>query len=180
MLSAWDAPDPQFFDYALRACESAVAIDRSAYDATLVAAARAAGASVVTAGRRTAVARCGTMWSVDSGRTSVRAAWLVDATGREGGLMPAVTSRRQFTDRLVACSFRQPRDVHPDLLLLAAVRGGWWYVSQSADDEAWDWPGLTSSTAPAPEQCTLLRRIDRCFVETPSAGYTWTRNNSRS
>jgi flavin-dependent dehydrogenase len=140
VLSTWDAPDPQFFDYALRACEPALAIDRSAYDSALVSAARAAGASVVTAGRQQAVARCGSTWTVGGGRTRVRAAFLVDATGRGGGLLPAVTSRRRFGDRLVACSFRQPRlegsNVYTDLLLLAAVRGGWWYVSQSGGDEA--------------------------------------------
>jgi len=140
VLSAWDTPSPQFFDYGLFACEPALAIDRPAYDAALVAAAQTAGAAVVTHRGPATVARAGRTWMLSSASTRVHAGWLVDASGRGGGLAPRITSRRCFSDRLVACAMRQPRrdapSVHDDLLLLAAVRGGWWYASWNGSADA--------------------------------------------
>ena len=140
VLSAWDSPAPQFFDYGLLACEPALALDRSAYDAALVAAARAAGAAVLVDRGPASVARRRASWIIGGDRTHLHAGWLIDASGRSGGLAPVMTSRRCFSDRLVACTMRQPghdaSDPRADLLLLAAVRGGWWYVSQPASGAA--------------------------------------------
>ena len=135
VLSTWESPDPQFYDYGLLACEAAIAIDRASYDDALVAAAQTAGAAVTCGDGAARVLRNRGNWTVEFDRTSLRAQWLIDASGRGGGLAPTHTSRRCFSDRLVACVI-QARCVASgpcsDVLLLAAVRGGWWYVSQSS------------------------------------------------
>ena len=135
VLSTWESSDPRFYDYGLLACEAAIAIDRSSYDDALVAAARTAGAAVICGDVAARVVHDRGNWTVEFDRTSLLARWLIDASGRGGGLAPTHTSRRCFGDRLVACVI-QARCVAPgprsDVLLLAAVRGGWWYVSQSA------------------------------------------------
>ena len=105
------------------------------YDA-LVAAARTAGAAVICGDAAARVVHQRGNWSIEFDRTRLLARWLIDASGRGGGLAPTHTARRCFTDRLVACVIREARcDASgpcSDVLLLAAVRGGWWYVSQSA------------------------------------------------
>ena len=140
VLSTWESSDPQFYDYGLLACEAAIAIDRSSYDEALVAAARTAGAAVICGDVAARVVHHRGNWTVEFDRTSLLARWLIDASGRGGGLAPTHTSRRCFSDRLVACVIRQARCAASgpcsDVLLLAAVRGGWWYVSQSATGAA--------------------------------------------
>jgi 2-polyprenyl-6-methoxyphenol hydroxylase-like FAD-dependent oxidoreductase len=103
VLSTWESSDPQFYDYGLLACEAAIAIDRSSYDDALVAAAQTAGAAVICGDGAARVVHHRGSWTVEFDRTSLQARWLIDASGRGGGLAPTHTSRRCFSDRLVAC-----------------------------------------------------------------------------
>jgi flavin-dependent dehydrogenase len=127
-LSAWAAGDEDFYDYRLYACEAAIAVDRHAYDAALVAGAQSAGADVV-GGRLSGSERTPAGWNVFVGARQVRGRLLVDATGRNGRAAPAHIPAPRFRDRLLSFAFPCSPALNGDVLLLEAVRDGWWYAS---------------------------------------------------
>ncbi len=139
VLSRWAGDGEQFFDYELYACGAATTIARGPFDVALVAAAGENGAAVAAGVRRVVVERRRGGWRIAYDGGAVLAGFLVDASGRGGGIAPHSTAPRRFTDRLVAFSTPHRRtagDRDADILLLEATAGGWWYVTQDAGDVA--------------------------------------------
>lgn len=129
VLSVWGLPGEQFFDYGLYACGQALMVDRQAYDALLVAAARAAGAAVLPSARPIAIERQEAGWRAADRHVN----FIIDASGRTGSGVPQAIAPRRFDDRLVSfTTFHRGADIDTDVLLLEAVKDGWWYVAHHA------------------------------------------------
>lgn len=108
-------------------------VDRAAFDAMLADAARDAGCTVRDDWSAVRFSFDHGEWRITaSDGRSVRAALLVDATGRRAGVGHALGSRREVFDRQVAISARWHRiapESDPGVLLIEPVAEGWWYTA---------------------------------------------------
>ena len=122
-------------DHAVELPARSLHVDRDAFDALLLDAARRAGASITRAGV-VRVERAGT-WRIhlDNGK-SARADLLVDATGRAARVAHALGARRIDFDRLVALVFSAARQRDHDTLLVESTWDGWWYSSPAPGADA--------------------------------------------
>lgn len=129
-LSAWGGP-PVLQD-ALTSPEGPDwRLDRPAFDAALRAAALAAGAVPVT-GLATAIRGEAGDWRLDmAGDRPVRAAFLIDATGRRAVVARRLGARRRGDAAMMAIwgvgAPRPADDRGTDRTLIEAVDEGWWY-----------------------------------------------------
>jgi flavin-dependent dehydrogenase len=143
VLSAWGGSDLSFFDYELRACEPALAIDRREFDQALVRAVELAGADVRLGCRVYTVENSPDgpfrLRVQDNDSTDVwESRFVVLATGRHGMLSGDWNEAVDFRDRLIGFASHThspPRDA--DLLLLDVCDAGWWYVSRFGSGPAW-------------------------------------------
>jgi flavin-dependent dehydrogenase len=163
-VSAWGGPEPAVRDFVREPHGAGWHLDRARYDDDLRRAARDAGAVVDAAARVAAVEPERGGWRVrldfrgsarhgrrdrpeaPSGRhgqapdgrrggSDVRAAWLIDATGRAAAVARRLGARRHRDDRLVAfvARGRQEPGAAPDRddrTWVEAVPGGWWYSAR--------------------------------------------------
>ncbi|HEV7368226.1 NAD(P)/FAD-dependent oxidoreductase [Arenibaculum sp.] len=137
-LSAWGADAPVATDFLRDPDGPGWRLDRRRFDAELRSAAAAAGAGLRTA-HLVELAREGREWRIgfDDGGT-VRARWLVDATGRRAAVARKLGAVRHRDARLVAVyalgkaspAFRANRT------LIEAVPRGWWYAARLPSGDA--------------------------------------------
>ncbi len=139
--SIWGDEELQHTDYLMQPAGSGLFLDRSAFDAHLLALATVEPSVTIVAGRVSPqIERFRGTWRVSAragaATDPVRARFLVDATGRRSLVARALGASRRRVDRQMAVMawFDQPegetRDDEPARLLLEAVSGGWWYTSR--------------------------------------------------
>jgi flavin-dependent dehydrogenase len=130
--AAWGAAPLLAQDLSFHPHGCAWHLDREAFDADLLAAARQAGVAYIPgASLQHAVSPPTGGWVVDLGRSGkVTAAFVVDATGRAAAFARRQGVVRSRVDRLVAllglvnATARSPED-----LIVEARPGGWWYTA---------------------------------------------------
>lgn len=99
----WGAQRSEIEDFFTQPGSSAWFVDRMALDLGLRAEAMAAGASVHPASAIEEIVRTGADWTIAlAGSASLRADFLIDATGRSASLARRMGAGRLFTDKLVA------------------------------------------------------------------------------
>lgn len=134
--SAWGSPQAAMQDHLFDPNGHGWLLDRQRFDADLRGAAAAAGVVLEPGAQLRQARRDGSEWTVQlvgAGTASqeLRAAWLVDATGRRARLARAVGARRQREDGLVAFHARyrclQPGADPDACTTVEAVADGWWY-----------------------------------------------------
>jgi flavin-dependent dehydrogenase len=108
-------------------------IDRAAFDAMLLDAARGAGAEICTVSV-VDFRRDGRDWTIRlegvAGVQTMAARWLIDATGRRACLMRRVGGKRERTDQLVALvRFAQASSSCETRTLIESCAEGWWYAA---------------------------------------------------
>ena len=134
VLACWSSNKFDFHDYPLTACAPALVVERVAFHNSLVTSARDAGVRILPNARlrnRQMPWASGTNIKITVGNSSysVSARWVIDATGRQGGLHLPPTICRTHLDRLVAFSVPVEGQEYSDCLILEAVADGWWYAS---------------------------------------------------
>ena len=104
-------------------------VDRARFDHMLVEAAEKEGARVLRGARVRSVSRAGVGLLVDAAEP-IRAAAVVDATGRVARIAKALGANRARLDRLVCAArvFATNTDAAGDTFIEAAPNG-WWYAS---------------------------------------------------
>lgn len=133
VLSRLGEGGPEFHDYALLACAPALSLDRSRFDAKLVASAREAGVRIlesarVRGSRRDEGSGGHVELSVGGRRLGVSSGWVLEATGRKGPYLRSRVDRRRF-DRLVALATPFAPAKCRNFLVVEAARDGWWYAA---------------------------------------------------
>lgn len=134
-LSAWGSSEVQSHDFLFNPYGMGWHLDRNRFDAMLAEHAEEAGARVLRQAHVRSVARSGELWRVEARRGgrpfSLRARYLVDATGRSSTLIRHLGGRRHRLDRLVGLTaYLDPRPGAAGLsatVLVEAVENGWWY-----------------------------------------------------
>jgi flavin-dependent dehydrogenase len=137
--SAWGSDELAERDYLFNAYGEGLNLDRNAFDASLAGAAEQAGARVLRNTRCTRAERVEGGWALSlegpAGRTTARARFAVDATGRAAFLGRSQGSRRVVHDRLIGITAfldLEGRETD-DQLLIEAAENGWWYSAALAD-----------------------------------------------
>jgi flavin-dependent dehydrogenase len=156
-ISVWGSPDPLRRDFLNEPDGAGFRLDRAAFEAELVGAARAAGADA-RALRLVHVARDAGRWTLRArGGASCRAAFLVDAGGRAAPLARRLGARRQRDEPLVAVVGRGRPDpaYRLDRTLVETVPQGWWYAALLPDGA----PVFMLHTRPA-DAARLVARPD--------------------
>lgn len=135
-LSIWGSDRPQDHDHIFDPHGHGWHLDRARFDALLRGAARDAGAEVPEGASIERTERENGAWRVrlsDGAETrEVRAAWLVDATGRRAAIARRHGAARRHDDRLVAfhARFRSAAGGDADArTMIESAPGGWWYTA---------------------------------------------------
>jgi flavin-dependent dehydrogenase len=133
VLSCWRSSDPERTDLAFDPHGRMWHINRPAFDKALQNRTVGSGVDILNKSvhRVAGFTRGADFWEVrlvssDSERV-IKAAHIVDATGRSSCIARAIGSRRILRDHLVAlsCAMEKASGVEP--LLIEPVSGGWWY-----------------------------------------------------
>jgi len=134
--SAWGTATPVMTDHLLDPHGNGWLLDRLRFDQDLRNAATEAGALVDQGAKVRDLRRDGSGWKVQILRSSgaqeeIRAAWVVDATGRRGTLARAAQATRLRDGEQVAFHARfhchEPAADQDACTTVEAVPGGWWY-----------------------------------------------------
>lgn len=135
-LSIWGSDRPQAHDHIFDPHGHGWHLDRARFDALLRDAARSAGAEVLEGVAIESTERENGTWRVLLGTGTeareVRAAWLVDATGRRAALARRHGAERRQDDRLVAfyARFRTASGEDADArTVIESAPDGWWYTA---------------------------------------------------
>jgi flavin-dependent dehydrogenase len=137
--SAWGSDRLRSTDYIRSPYGHGWHLDRPRFESCLRDAAGESGASLALGARVTEVVRAGRAWDLTvtsaGGEARLRAAWLIDATGRSRWLARRLGVRQAREDRLlgIAALFRSAAGDAPDpdsLTLVEAVAEGWWYTAR--------------------------------------------------
>lgn len=131
MVACWDAPEPVWFDPLRDPSGPGWLLDRQRFEASLRAAAMAAGAELREGCGRLAVWRQDGQWQLHSpGRgEGHRAPVLIDASGRSGSMARRLGLTRRQDDPLLCLYTHLPAFAHDQdrSTRLCADRNGWWY-----------------------------------------------------
>jgi flavin-dependent dehydrogenase len=133
MCSFWGSAIAQFRDSFASPAGAGWILDRPRFEEQLRAHAQRAGVRVHRRTRVVSAVPGRKFWTVglrSPGRElSVRARFLVDATGRSASLARALGARRRSFDRLAAVYACFPCDAHASggMSTIASSREGWWY-----------------------------------------------------
>ena len=131
-LSLWGDAVPRATDFIFNPHGCGWHVDRTAFDRMLVSAARQAGADARSGAAVNRIDRIGGKWHIryrdENGEQGVEANWLVLATGRTGGPLPPMISRKR-SDRLCACFtlVAAPQRNHDPRTWIESTPHGWWY-----------------------------------------------------
>lgn len=141
--SAWGLADLYDNDFIFNPYGSGWHVDRIRLDAGLARWAEEAGALVCRSSRLTSCARASdaSAWQIeiasDECRRSLRAKFLVDATGRASWLAGKQGASRITYDRLIGvtsfCSPASSNSVTDSSTLIEAIEEGWWYSAVLPD-----------------------------------------------
>lgn len=134
-VSIWGDTHPHERDFLFSPYGASWHLDRTRFDAMLVHAANADGSAVYRYVRIEIAPRVlGQPWSirteVHGQALSLRAAWLIDATGRSAWLSRRLGVRKRVYDRLIALiAFTSESAILEARTLIEASRAGWWYFA---------------------------------------------------
>ncbi len=142
ILAAWGQAEPYANDFILNPCGSGWRVDRNRFDAMLAAAARDAGAVVLTGSTADRCRRAtdggwelGVSGAGES--SSVGAAFVIDAGGRSSLFGRRLGARRAVHDRMVALvrvtTPSRPGTAVDRRALIEATEAGWWYSAWLPD-----------------------------------------------
>ena len=124
---AWGSDELVLTDFIANPLGDGWHLDRGAFDAGLTEIVERRGVEVVRA-RATNPEPIADGWSLDAADRSITGAWLVDASGRGGPLVPGAQSRRTRFDKqmaLIAVAHAKPSALA--YTTIEAVSDGWWY-----------------------------------------------------
>lgn len=134
--SAWGSEGLTEADFLFHRYGSGWQLDRILFERQLSAAAEDAGAAVLD-GTILASVRAGRGWELSlrpnrHGLRSVRASWIVDATGRRGAVVRRLGLRRRTMDRMV-CVYAMawcpdPQGLEDMHTVVESTPEGWWYT----------------------------------------------------
>lgn len=130
-ISAWGYPEPIYRDFVNEPDGLGWRLDRSAFEAELVAAASAAGVTTLSQ-LISAVVREGNAWKLETrDGAEWRATWLVDATGRAASVARRLGATRRRDESLVAVIGRARSDPGYRLnrTIVETTPLGWWYAA---------------------------------------------------
>lgn len=135
-LSLWGSDRPQEHDHIFDPNGHGWHLDRARFDVLLRGAARDAGAEVLEGVAIGGMERENGAWRIrlrtGAAAREVRAAWLVDATGRRSAIARRQGAARKHDDRLVAfyARFRSTVDGDSDArTMVESAPDGWWYTA---------------------------------------------------
>ena len=134
-ISVWGGPEPVHRDFLAEPNGAGWRLDRRAFEAELIAAAEAAGATFRPDAVRGAE-REGDLWRVKlRAGGSLVARWLIDATGRAALVARKLGARRHRDEDLVALVARARPEPGFALQrsLVETVPHGWWYAALQPD-----------------------------------------------
>jgi flavin-dependent dehydrogenase len=133
-VSIWGGDEPTAKDFIFNPHGCAWQLDRPTFESMLLAAAEAAGAGVWRGHPTRTIRRLPGAWEVGAGDRMIRAAWLVDATGRGSSLARQFGGMaRENLDQLVAVHAVVPTraDTEADARTwIEATEHGWWYSAR--------------------------------------------------
>ncbi len=101
-VSIWGSPQPTHKDFVFNPYGQAWQLDRANFDESLLIEAEQRGALVRRGQSYDSIKRLSTGWEVGLPNETVRATWLIDATGRRATLARRLGRKREPLDRLVA------------------------------------------------------------------------------
>jgi flavin-dependent dehydrogenase len=130
-LIAWGDAQPFENDFVFNAYGPGWHIDRDAFDAMLLSAARDAGAEVHCCLTADCIPVEAAGWVLPlRGGGSFHARWVVDATGRSGWLSRRRGATRRSLDRLISLvKFVPAHCIRETRTLIEACESGWWYAA---------------------------------------------------
>ncbi len=140
--SAWGEDRIAQSDYIFHPSGHGVNLSRPAFDCDLAALARREGVDILLSSQLKTVRREGEEWvlslNAPTGYRTVRAAFVVDASGRNAVVARSQGQKSHYRDRLVGvAAFLQPRNPssggNGETLLLEACQWGWWYFARLQD-----------------------------------------------
>ncbi len=133
----WGSPNVRCVDFLFDPNGQGWILDRAAFDAALVEAARAAGAEVWSDYVRRVSREESGRWCVGIddprfGEREIGCRWVIDAGGRRAAIARRLGVKLQALDRLAAFTAVAGPSERPDTelcTLVEAVPDGWWYTS---------------------------------------------------
>jgi flavin-dependent dehydrogenase len=133
-ISIWGDTGPHERDFLFSPYGASWHLNRTNFDHMLVECAQAAGSSLYRYTRIELAHRAQALWSihmeVDRKALSLRAAWLIDSTGRPAWLSRSLGARKRVYDRLIALiAFISDSNVKETRTLIESCRAGWWYFA---------------------------------------------------
>lgn len=129
MVASWDSPESVWFDPLRDPNGPGWLLDRKRFDASLRAAALAAGAVLTEGCGRLEFNRCDGQWIVSAQGHVHRAPVLIDASGRGSCISRRLGLMRCQDDALHCLSIHLPADVNDQdcTTRICADHNGWWY-----------------------------------------------------
>jgi flavin-dependent dehydrogenase len=133
-VSAWGAAAPVYRDFLAEPDGPGWRLNRSAFEADLIAAARAAGVVTLPVGLKR-VSREGEDWRLDLHGETTSTRWLIDATGRRAVVSRQLGARRHRDEPLVALVGHARADARyrMERNLVETTIEGWWYAALLPD-----------------------------------------------
>lgn len=135
--ASWGSAEPATRDFILTPFGAGWHLDRRRFDATLAREAETAGAIVLRNASASVIRRADSGWRLDITQDgeawTVRAPFLVDATGKAATVARRAGARRHILDRLVAvaATVACPGDVAAEATtLVETCEFGWWYSAK--------------------------------------------------
>lgn len=135
--SAWGASTLESSEFIFRPDGCGWQLDRARFEASLIDAARRAGAYVMAGQNVLTLRRQHDAWEVKTIESIVRAAYLVDASGRARVAARRLNVRHFAVDRLVSLHLRLSGPSDPDRdahTLVESTPDGWWYTALTPGD----------------------------------------------
>jgi flavin-dependent dehydrogenase len=134
IVVAWGDPRPSENDFVFSAYGPGWHLNRTAFDAMVVAAARNAGAQIDECLVLDCLRRGSGGWRLSvrgaDGSSTIDARWIVDASGRSGWLARRIGAVRIAADRLTSLvKFLPIGAVRETRTLIEACETGWWYAA---------------------------------------------------
>ncbi|MHC2627334.1 flavin-dependent dehydrogenase [Bradyrhizobium huanghuaihaiense] len=128
-VSAWGGA-PVYRDFLAEPDGPGWRLNRSAFEADLIAAARAAGVVTLAVGLRR-MSREREAWRLDLHGETASARWLIDATGRRAVVSQQLGARRHRDEPLVALVGHARADARyrMERNLVETTADGWWYAA---------------------------------------------------
>jgi flavin-dependent dehydrogenase len=136
ICSAWSSATLAERDFIFNPYGCGWQLDRAKFERLLLGAAEEKGVTVVRGESAGAPARLKDMWSIGFGSLSLRASWIVDATGRRSAIGRRMGVPRLVLDRLVSIHLiasSGKNAARDNRTFIEARPDGWWYSALMPD-----------------------------------------------